>query len=331
MLALWKEVSCVSQPLLQVENVTKIFRYGFLGFRFRAVDDVSIVLEDKPLIFTIAGESGSGKTTLAKLILRVYRPEYGRILFKGRNIYEIDESEFRKNLQPIMQDPYAAFNPMQKPIRYLRETVKNIVGLRDEREIEEYVANTLSYVGLNLSEIADKYPHEFSGGELQRLSVARALLPRPKLILADEPVSMLDASLRINVINLFKKIKEDLGISFIYITHDLATAYYMSDKIAIMFRGTIIESGDSKKVLSKPLHPYTQTLLESLPEPDTKKREYWYKQRIKFSTYIEEEEFVAKGCKYLYRCPYAMDKCKIAPPYIKVDDTEVRCWLYEKK
>lgn len=319
------------QPLLQVDNVTKIFRYGFLGFKFRAVDNVNIVLEDKPMIFSIAGESGSGKTTLAKLILRIYKPEYGRILFKGRNIYEIDENSFRKNIQPIMQDPYAAFNPMQKPIRYLRETAKNIVGIKNDEELEELIAKTLSYVGLNYSDVVNKYPHEFSGGELQRLSIARALLPKPKLIIADEPVSMLDASLRINIINLFKKIKDELGVSFIYITHDLATAYYMSDKIAIMFRGTIVESGPSKKVLSKPLHPYTQTLLESLPQLDPKKKEYWYRQRIKFSAYIEEEEFIAKGCKYIHRCPYAMSKCKTEPPYFKIDDVEVRCWLYEKK
>jgi peptide/nickel transport system ATP-binding protein len=332
MLALFKKVKTMSDSILKVENVTKIFRYGFLGFKFKAVDDVSITIENKPLIFTIAGESGSGKTTLAKLILRIYRPEQGRILFMGRNIYEIDEDLFHKNVQPIMQDPYASFNPMQKPIRYLKETARNIAGIKDEKEVEEYVAKTLTYVGLNASEIIDKYPHEFSGGELQRLAVARALLPRPKIIIADEPVSMLDASLRINVINLFKKIKDDLGIAFIYITHDLATAYYMSDKIAIMFRGTVIESGESKRVLSKPLHPYTQALLESLPEPDSRKRKQWIEKRIRFSAYIEEEEFIAKGCKYVFRCPYAMDKCKtVVPPYIRVNDTEVRCWLYEAK
>jgi peptide/nickel transport system ATP-binding protein len=322
----------MSTHLLKVENVTKVFRYGILGFKFRAVDDVSIVIEDKPMIFTIAGESGSGKTTLAKLILKIYRPEQGRILFMGRDIYRIDDNEYHRYIQPIMQDPYASFNPMQKPIRYLRETARNIAGIRDEKEVEERIAKTLSYVGLNYVDVVNKYPHEFSGGELQRLAIARALIPRPRLIIADEPVSMLDASLRINIINLFKKIKEDLGISFIYITHDLATAYYMSNKIAIMFRGTVVELGDARKVLSNPLHPYTQTLIESLPEPSPKKRRYWMEKKIKFSTYIEEEEFVIKGCKYVFRCPYAIDKCKhVLPPYIKVNDTEVRCWLYEKK
>lgn len=320
----------MSEILLKLENVTKIFRYGFLGFRFRAVDDVSLELENKPLIFTIAGESGSGKTTLAKLILRVYRPEEGRILFMGRNIYEIDERTFRRYIQPILQDPFTSFNPMQKPIRYLRESAKNVIGIEDEKELEEVIAKTLSYVGLNYSEVSNKYPHEFSGGELQRLSIARALIAKPKLIVADEPVSMLDASLRINVVNLFKKIKDELGISFIYITHDLATAYYMSDKIAIMFRGTVMEYGETKKVLSNPLHPYTQVLLESLPSPDPKEKKKWMEKRIRFSTFIEEEEFIAKGCKYVSRCPYAMDKCKKhKPPYVNVDTTKVRCWLYE--
>ncbi len=317
--------------MLRLENVTKIFRYGFLGFKFRAVDDVSLSLEDKPSIFTIAGESGSGKTTLARLILRVFRPDFGRILFNGRNIYEIGDRTFYRNIQPIFQDPYASFNPMQKPIRYLRETVKNIVGIEDEREIDEYIAKTLSYVGFDISVVADKHQHEFSGGELQRMAIARALLTKPKLIVADEPVSMLDASFRINIVNLFKKIKEEMGVSFIYITHDLATAYYISDYIAIMYRGSVIESGRSEKVLSEPLHPYTKTLIESLPIPDPKQKKLWMQKKMAFTASIEEAEFILKGCRYVYRCPYAFDKCKtVMPPYITINESNVRCWLYYK-
>jgi peptide/nickel transport system ATP-binding protein len=316
-------------PLLRLENVSKVFRYGIFGFKFKAVDDVKIVIEDRPMIFTIAGESGSGKSTLAKLILRIYRPEYGKILFRDRNIYEIDDKEFRKYIQPIMQDPYASFNPMQRPIRYLRETLVNVAEVNDEKEVENLMDQTLAYVGLNPIEVKEKYQHEFSGGELQRLSIARVLLANPKIVIADEPVSMLDASIRMNIINLFKKIKDDLGITFIYITHDLATAYYMSDEIAIMFRGTVVEYGRSRSVLSNPLHPYTQALQESLPEPDTKKKRRWMEKKVRLGEYVEEEEFVVKGCKYVFRCPYAMTKCKIAPPpYINMNGVEVRCWLY---
>ncbi|MCS7112326.1 MAG: ABC transporter ATP-binding protein [Ignisphaera sp.] len=317
--------------MLRIENATKIFRYGFLGFKFRAVDDVSMSLEDRPAIFTIAGESGSGKTTLARLILRILKPDYGRILFNGRNIYEIDSKSFYKNVQPIFQDPYASFNPMQKPIRYLRETVKNVVGIVDEREVDEHIARVVSYVGLDIATVANKHQHEFSGGELQRMAIARALLTKPKLIVADEPVSMLDASLRINIVNLFKRIKDEMGVSFIYITHDLATAYYISDYIAIMYRGSIIESGRAEKVLSEPLHPYTKALMESLPIPDPKHRRVWRQRKIAFTSSIEEAEFVIKGCKYVYRCPYAFDKCRVEmPPYIFVNESSVRCWLYFK-
>ncbi|MEM0006338.1 MAG: ABC transporter ATP-binding protein [Ignisphaera sp.] len=317
--------------MLKLENVTKIFRYGFLGFRFRAVDDVSFSLMDRPAIFTIAGESGSGKTTLARLILRIIKPDYGRILFDGKDIHEIDDRTFYRNIQPIFQDPYASFNPMQKPIRYLRETVKNIVGIEDRGEMDEYIAKVISYVGFDIATIANKHQHEFSGGELQRLSIARALLTRPKLIVADEPVSMLDASLRINIVNLFKKIKDEMGVSFIYITHDLATAYYISDYIAIMYRGSVIESGSAEKVLSEPLHPYTKALIESLPIPDPKHRRVWVQKKTAFTASIEEAEFIIKGCKYVYRCPYAFDRCRTEmPPYINVNESIVRCWLYYK-
>lgn len=318
--------------MLRLESVTKIFRYGFLGFKFRAVDDVSLSLEDRPTIFTVAGESGSGKTTLARLILKVLRPDFGRILLNGRDVYEIDDRTFYRNIQPIFQDPYASFNPMQKPVRYLRETVKNIVGIEDEREIDEYIARIVSYVGFDMAVIADKHQHEFSGGELQRMAIARALLTKPKLIVADEPVSMLDASFRINVVNLFKKIREEMGVSFIYITHDLATAYYISDYIAIMYRGSIIEMGRAEKVLSEPLHPYTKTLIESLPTPDPKHRILWMQKKTAFTASIEEAEFILKGCKYVYRCPYAFDRCRAAmPPYITVNGSSVRCWLYHQE
>ncbi len=319
----------MNHPLLTLNRVTKTFRYGILGFKFKAVDNITLTLEDKPHIFTIAGESGSGKTTLAKMILRILKPDQGKILFKGIDIYRLNNTTFNRNIQPILQDPYAAFNPMRKVITYLEDTVKNVLELKDPYNIRERISEVLSYVGLDLSKVAQKYPHEFSGGELQRMAIARALIPNPKLIVADEPVSMLDVSLRINIVNLMKKIKDEKGITFIYITHDLATAYYLSDKIAVMFRGTVVEAGDSKKVLSKPLHPYTQILIESLPQVDPKKRNEWLTKRPKLGFHIEEQEFVLKGCKFMPRCPYAMSICKNDPPEIDIGGVKVRCWLYK--
>jgi len=320
--------------LLEVKNVVKIFRYGIFGFKFRAVDGVSLSLEkESPRIFTIAGESGSGKTTLGRIILGVLRPDDGEVLYDGMNVYNLkgeDLKRFRREVQAVFQDPFSTFNPLRKPYEYLYETVKNLTDLKDQIEINRYIDDVLSYLGLRLSDVRGKYLHEFSGGELQRVSIARALLTRPRLIIADEPVSMVDASIRVNILNLFKKIKEEFSTSFIYITHDLSTAHYISDMIAIMYRGSFVEWGAIEKVISNPVHPYTQILIESIPEPDIEKRNQWI-QPLKISG-IEEKEFIVPGCKYASRCPFAMDKCmKQRPITIEIEPEHyTMCWLYVK-
>jgi len=314
--------------LLEIKNVNKVFRYGLFGFTFKALDNINLTLENKPQICTIAGESGSGKSTLAKVILGIYKPEEGVVIYKGKNVYQLKKSEinwFRKEVQAIFQDPYATFNPMRKVYTYLYETAKSLIGLRNESEIRRQINEVLSNVGLKIEEIREKYPHEFSGGQLQRVAIARALLTNPKLIIADEPVSMLDASLRVNILNLFKRIKEEYKISFIYITHDLATAYYISDNIAILYRGTIVEMGPVDEILRRPLHPYTRLLMESTPRLDPRLREK-YLAEIRLPG-IEEKEFLITGCKFAPRCQNAIEKCwKMRPPEIHAGNRMVACW-----
>jgi peptide/nickel transport system ATP-binding protein len=194
--------------------------------------------------------------------------------------------------------------------------------------VDAYVDDALSTVGLSLAEVKGRYPNELSGGQAQRVSVARALITNPALLIADEPVSMLDASLRMSIINLFKELKENQGVSVLYITHDLTTAYYAADRIAIMLRGWIVESGAVEKVLGDPLHPYTQTLKHAIPEPDPDKK---WEGKANLAA-MEAEEFTRTGCKYAGRCPSVMDICKSnVPQDVFVDGRTVKCFLYEEE
>lgn len=311
--------------LLKVENLNKVFTIGsiFSRVRIRAVNNVSFEINNSE-IFTLAGESGSGKTTVAKIILGFLEPTSGKILYKGKDILEIQKENhnlLRKEVQAVFQNPFETFNPLRRVSNYLIETVKNF-GI--EGDLESVVENALNLVGLTWNEVKDKYPSEFSGGQLQRISIARSLLTNPTLLVADEPVSMVDASLRMSIVNLFKDLKEKKGVSVLYITHDLATAYYVSDKIGIMFRGELVELGPVDKVLTDPKHPYTMLLKESIPEPDPKKK--WTKD-IKILT-LEEEEYQMKGCKFISRCPYRMENCKNPVPDFYVDGRVVKCYLY---
>jgi len=321
----------INGELLRIENLTKIFTLGSIFSRIKilAVNNVNFNI-DHSEIFTLAGESGSGKTTVARIILGLIEPTKGKILYKGKDVTSFksrdDLNYFRKEVQAIFQNPFETFNPLRTVISYLIETAMNFKIAKNEEETYEIIDRALKSVGLSLEEVKNKYPSEFSGGQLQRISIARALITNPSLIVADEPVSMVDASLRMSIVNLFKELKEKNGVSVLYITHDLATAYYVSDKIAIMYRGEIVEKGPVEKVLGEPKHPYTMLLQESIPEPDPKKR--WMKKIT--LTSFEEEEFLLKGCKFARRCPYKMDKCeKQEIPEFNIDGREVKCLLYE--
>jgi len=320
--------------LLDVQHVTVEFRIGGLvgGSLLVAVNDVSFSLdEDRPEIFTLAGESGSGKTTLSRLLLRDLEPTRGRVLFEGRDLTTIRKrsefKEFMKKVQPVFQNPFETFSPLRRVDAYLVDTAVNFGMASNRRESVQIVDDALGNVGLSLEEVSRRYPHELSGGQVQRVSVARALISQPKLILADEPVSMVDASLRMEIVNLFRELRDEQKVSVIYITHDLATAYYISDRIGIMLRGYIVESGPVEDVLNRPFHPYTKLLKESVPEPTTKERESWAKL-IELGT-TEVKEYGRVGCKFAGRCPQVMDICrKVDPPDVQVERRMVKCYLY---
>jgi peptide/nickel transport system ATP-binding protein len=209
--------------------------------------------------------------------------------------------------------------------RYFFETVQNLILAMSKQQAIELIDQKLRLVGLTYQEFAGKYPNEFSGGQLQRISIARALLSNPTLLIADEPVSMVDASLRMSIVNLFKKLRDELGVSILYITHDLATAYYVSDRIAIMFRGNIVEMGTVEQVLMNPRHPYSKLLRDSIPQADPAKR---WTTTVTLSE-LEQEEYLRRGCKFAGRCPDVMEICKgVVPADIYVDDVLVKCHLY---
>ncbi len=261
--------------LLEVENVNKIFTRGGLVSRSvnHAVNDVSFSLaSDKPEVFTIIGESGSGKTTLAGMILNSVAPTSGQIRFQGKDLRDIrsrrSRLEFMSHVQAIFQNPFDAFNPLKRVDRYLFSAAQRFTQCRTSKEAEERADEALHKVGLSLAEVRGRFPHEMSGGQLQRVAIARALVSNPSLIVADEPVSMIDASLRMTVINLFKKLRDELGVSIIYITHDLATAYYISDRLIIMQKGRVVEGGDARKVLAAPQHPYSIELRQAVLSVD---------------------------------------------------------------
>jgi peptide/nickel transport system ATP-binding protein len=257
----------MSAALLDVSHVGKTFTRGglFSSRRIVAVDDVSFQIDAvRPEIFTIIGESGSGKTTLSRMILNIERPTSGRLVFDGIDLTTVRSSAgrmaFMHKVQPIFQNPFEAFNPLKQLDRYLFMTRRRFHAEADQATLEVAADAALRKVGLSLKEVRHRYPHELSGGQLQRVAIARALLSSPKLIVADEPVSMVDASLRMSIVNLFKALRDDLGISIIYVTHDLATAYHISDRIIIMQKGKVVESGDARAVLNAPQHPYSRQL-----------------------------------------------------------------------
>ena len=316
------------EKLLEVENLTKTFSIGSILSRLRitAVNHVSFHIAPAE-IFALAGESGCGKTTTARIIMGFEHATSGTIVHSGKKEAKNEKVWFTEGIQAIFQDPFGTFNPLRTVDSYFFETVQNYKLAKGRDAAIDLIDRKLKLVGLSYEEFAGKYPSEFSGGQLQRMSIARALLTDPKLLIADEPVSMVDASLRMSIVNLFKKLREEMGVSVLYITHDLATAYYMSDRIAIMFRGEIIEMGTVEQVLMAPKHPYTQLLRDSIPEADPQKR---WQGSVKLSD-TEQEDYLKAGCRFAGRCPLVMEICRqVEPPDLQVEGALVKCYLYSE-
>jgi len=275
------------KKILQIDNLKKYYsKKNFFGRQLslvKAVDDVSFSIE-RGQTLVLAGESGSGKSTIAKLILHSIMPDSGRIIYDGSEIGDNPEllKKIRTEIQMVYQDPYDSINPQMKIRQIISEPLEiNKIGNSSQRQ--EIIQDVLRQVKLEpVKDIMEKYPHMLSGGQRQRVVLARALVIKPKMIIADEPVSMLDVSIRAEILELMKELREKFQISFLYITHDLATARYFGQKIAILYRGKIVEIGNIDEVLSEPKHPYTQALIDSVVEPDPKNLNRQRKIRIDF-------------------------------------------------
>ncbi len=288
------------ERLLELDNVSKFFPIGgfFSRAKMTAVNEVSFALETgRPEIFTIVGESGSGKSTLAKMILGSETADRGTIRFDGADIAGIRSRSAREafmtKVQPVFQNPFEAFNPLTRIDEYLFSTAHRFKGAASRADREALADTALQRVGLSLAEIRGRYSHELSGGELQRVAIARALIPEPKLIIADEPVSMVDASLRMSIVNLFRELRDTLKVSIIYITHDLATAYYIADRVIIMRKGIVVESGDARTVLDNPQHEYSIALKNAVLPPDPREASAIIRQRQQDAVTLTPRQIVS--------------------------------------
>ncbi len=309
----------MAPPLLDIENLTKIYGGGFLRREQTvALENFSLTMGEggeEPKIVTIAGESGSGKTTLANLVLGFITPTEGRILYKGQDIANMSKSawfNFRREVQAVFQDPFGVYNPFYRVDHVFDTMIRQFDLASSRQEARDITINALEVMGLQPSEILGKYPHQLSGGQRQRIMIARAFLLKPRLIVADEPVSMIDASLQVRILDVLLRLGDEFGIPILYITHDLATAYQISDEIVILYLGWVMEKGDIESVMLNPKHPYTELLVDSIPSPNPKEK--W--ERDLELTSIEEvrTKGVGEGCRYALRCPYAEEECRVAPP-----------------
>ncbi|MGC8582694.1 MAG: ABC transporter ATP-binding protein [Thermoproteus sp.] len=311
------------ERIYEVRDLTKVFATGFLRtVNILALDGVSFDVNEGEIL-SIVGESGSGKTTLLRILLKALEPTSGEIKYRGRPLREWRTRDYWREVQAVLQDPYSSFNPFYRVDRILHKTLQKYRPELSEADRTKLIEETLTFVGLTPRDVMGKYPHQFSGGQLQRISIARALLIQPKVLLADEPVSMIDASLRVSVLNLLHEIREKMGLTVLFITHDMGLASYIGDKILVLYKGLMVEYGPVDAVFGKPLHPYTQLLLSSVP----KVKERW---GSKITSVTIEFSLAGRGCPFADRCPYATETCRNVKPRIVEAEKQhlVACHLY---
>jgi oligopeptide/dipeptide ABC transporter ATP-binding protein len=300
-------------PLIATVNVSKRFAGGLGRESAAALEGLSLAIDaEKPSIIAVVGESGSGKTTLARLLLGLVEPTGGEVRYRGEDLRRLrhdDRRAFRRDVQAVFQDPYGVYNPFYRVDHVLLTPVRRFGLAASRTAARQLIDEALHAVGLRPEEILGRFPHQLSGGQRQRVMVARALLPKPKLIVADEPVSMVDASLRATILGALRKLTDEHGISILYITHDLATAYQVSDVILVLYRARLVEAGAVERIVTAPKHPYTQLLVSAIPRAHAAR------------DWLQENEAVRNGvvttlhgCPFADRCPYATSICVAAPP-----------------
>lgn len=334
----------MNAPLLEMRGARQVFGGGLLDQRqLVAVQNASLQIpDDQPVIVAIAGESGSGKTTLARLLLGMLTPTDGSIRFRGTEVQKLDKrarQAFRRQVQAVFQDPFEVFNPFYRVDHTLDVPVTKFYPNLSRAQRRERIEEGLEAVGLRPEDTLGRYPHELSGGQRQRIMVTRALLVEPRVIVADEPVSMVDASLRATILETLFRIHRERSISLVYITHDLTTAYQLSHTILVMYKGAVVEMGDVEQVIKAPRHPYTQLLVRSIPLPDPERR--WGEDpdgahpsphSTSGTTKTIEESAHTEGCAFADRCPHVMSRCHRENPSLLLTDSgrAAACYLYEE-
>ncbi len=322
--------------LMEIRHASKIFGGKTITGKQKqgtvALNDFTMTVhESPPTITAIVGESGSGKTTLVRLLLGLTSPTSGEVLYRGTDIRKLSKDArltFLRDVQTIMQDPYEVYNPFYKVDHVLKVPIEKFKLAKNAAQTQILMEEALSAVGLRPEDTLGRHPHQLSGGQRQRIMVARALLIRPRLIIADAPVSMVDASLRATILESLRKLHDDFGISMLYITHDLTTAYQISSNIIVLYRGDVAEVGDVDLVVRNPQHPYTQLLIDSIPVIDT--TQTWKKEKLDDETQ-SVSSVPTHGCRFANRCPHVMDICRQqAPPLFRTDEGRaVSCFLYK--
>ncbi|GIN37910.1 dipeptide ABC transporter ATP-binding protein [Heyndrickxia oleronia] len=317
--------------LLEIQNLKTYYpiKGGFFKRtvgNVKAVDDVSFAIA-KGETLGLVGESGCGKSTTGRTILRLLSPTSGKIIFDGKDITNLSGKDLRlarKDFQMVFQDPYASLNPKQMVGDIVSEPIRNFSN-KSLKDLRDEVMSLLKRVGLP-EDAYYKYPHEFSGGQRQRIGIARALALKPKLIIADEPVSALDVSVQSQVLNLLKELQDEFDLTFLFIAHDLSVVKHMSDRIGVMYLGNLVELADKDSLYSEPLHPYTQALISAIPEPDPRKR----KERIVLQGDVPSPANPPTGCPFHTRCPVAKEECSKVKPTLKEvkPGHQVACILY---